>query len=260
MDTEPPPPHAQALLRVLTDAIKGGEIQAGHPETFLSYSEALRRLGQPSPLTYAGRRLERKWLEPLNVWTIRHSALPKVTSLIVDKKNHLPAGRFFESHRWSFDKPGWRDWWLDEANRSIQFDWSPFLQTAEANDAGSKVREPEETYGVSLPYSNIITSEPGKHGGRPTIRGMRITVGDILGWLATGMDEGAIISDHPELTREDIRAALAYAAERENQPVSGLPRGLSKLAQKWAGRFTLPEPDLSDPRLAFLLERYAEKS
>jgi uncharacterized protein (DUF433 family) len=49
---------------------------------------------------------------------------------------------------------------------------------------------------------------------------MRITVGDILGWLAAGMSEGEIIGDFPELTREDIRAALAFAADRERQTVS----------------------------------------
>ena len=65
-----------------------------------------------------------------------------------------------------------------------------------------------------------ITLEPGKRGGRPCIRGMRITVSDILGWLAAGMSEDEILADYPELQREDIRAALAYAAERENRTVS----------------------------------------
>ena len=65
-----------------------------------------------------------------------------------------------------------------------------------------------------------ITLEPGKRGGRPCIRGMRITVSDILGWLAAGMSEDEILADYPELQREDIRAALAYAAERENCTVS----------------------------------------
>jgi uncharacterized protein (DUF433 family) len=65
-----------------------------------------------------------------------------------------------------------------------------------------------------------ITLEPGKRGGRPCIRGMRITVSDILGWLAAGMSEDEILADYPELQREDIRAALAYAAERENRTVA----------------------------------------
>ncbi len=64
-------------------------------------------------------------------------------------------------------------------------------------------------------YEHIITREPGKRGGRPCIRGMRITVADILGWLDAGMSHAEIIADFPELTEEDIRAALAYAADRE---------------------------------------------
>jgi len=69
-------------------------------------------------------------------------------------------------------------------------------------------------------YQNIITIEPGKRGGRPTIRGMRIAVADVLGWLAAGMTHEEIISDYPELTEEDIRACLAYAADRERRVVT----------------------------------------
>lgn len=65
-------------------------------------------------------------------------------------------------------------------------------------------------------YRQIITIEPGKRGGRPCIRGMRISVYDILGWLAAGMTNDQILADYPELTLEDIRAALAYAADREH--------------------------------------------
>jgi uncharacterized protein (DUF433 family) len=64
-------------------------------------------------------------------------------------------------------------------------------------------------------YEEIITIEPGKRGGQPSIRGMRITVADVLSSLASGMSEDQILSDFPELTRDDIRACLAYAAERE---------------------------------------------
>jgi uncharacterized protein (DUF433 family) len=66
-------------------------------------------------------------------------------------------------------------------------------------------------------YQNIITIQPGKRGGRPTIRGMRIAVADVLGWLAAGMTHEEIISDYPELTEEDIRACLACAADRERR-------------------------------------------
>jgi uncharacterized protein (DUF433 family) len=69
-------------------------------------------------------------------------------------------------------------------------------------------------------YQDIITIEPGKRGGRPTVRGMRIAVGDVLGWLAAGMTHEEIISDYPELTEEDIRACLAYAADRERRLVT----------------------------------------
>ena len=70
---------------------------------------------------------------------------------------------------------------------------------------------------MSNSYQHIITVEPGKRGGRPCIRGMRIAVSDILGWLAAGMSHDEIIADFPELTEEDIRAALAYAADRERR-------------------------------------------
>lgn len=66
-------------------------------------------------------------------------------------------------------------------------------------------------------YRKIITIEPGKRGGKPCIRGIRITVGDVLGWLASGMTNQEIIDDYPDLTEEDILACLAYAAEKERQ-------------------------------------------
>jgi uncharacterized protein (DUF433 family) len=68
-------------------------------------------------------------------------------------------------------------------------------------------------------YQNIITIEPGKRGGRPCIRHMRITVADVLGWLAAGMSHEEIRADFPELTEDDIRACLAYAADRERRVV-----------------------------------------
>jgi uncharacterized protein (DUF433 family) len=68
-----------------------------------------------------------------------------------------------------------------------------------------------------MPYQDIITVDPGKRGGQPSIRGMRITVADVLSYLASGMSEDQILSDFPELTREDIRACLSYAADRKRQ-------------------------------------------
>ncbi len=69
-------------------------------------------------------------------------------------------------------------------------------------------------------YQHIITIEPGKRGGRPCIRGSRIAVADVLGWLAAGMTHEQIRADYPELTEEDIRACLAYAAERERRIIT----------------------------------------
>ncbi len=65
-------------------------------------------------------------------------------------------------------------------------------------------------------YRKIITIEPGKRSGKPCIRGMRITVYDVLSYLASGMTIEQILDDFPYLTREDILACLAYAADKEN--------------------------------------------
>ena len=70
---------------------------------------------------------------------------------------------------------------------------------------------------MSQPYQKLITVEPGKRGGKPCIRGMRITVYDVLSYLAAGMSHQEILADFPELTEEDILACLAYAADRERQ-------------------------------------------
>ncbi len=66
-------------------------------------------------------------------------------------------------------------------------------------------------------YKSIITIEAGKRGGKPCIRGMRITVNNILGWLASGMTIDQIITDYDELSSKDVYAALSYAADRENK-------------------------------------------
>jgi uncharacterized protein (DUF433 family) len=68
-----------------------------------------------------------------------------------------------------------------------------------------------------IDYREYITIEPGKRGGRPCVRGMRIAVEDVLGWLAEGMTHDQIIADFPELTDNDIRAVLAYAADRQRR-------------------------------------------
>ena len=68
-----------------------------------------------------------------------------------------------------------------------------------------------------MSYEGVITIEPGKRGGQPCIRGMRITVYDVLSYLAAGMTEADLLHDLPYLTHEDVLACLSYAAEREHR-------------------------------------------
>jgi uncharacterized protein (DUF433 family) len=74
-----------------------------------------------------------------------------------------------------------------------------------------------------MDYSKIITIEPGKMGGKPCIRGLRITVYDVLDYLASGMTQDEILRDFPDLAKEDIRACLAFAADRERK-LASIPR------------------------------------
>lgn len=71
-----------------------------------------------------------------------------------------------------------------------------------------------------MDYQHLITIEPGKRGGKPCIRGLRITVSDVLDYLASGMSEDDIVRDFPDLTRDDIRACLAFAADRERRLIA----------------------------------------
>ena len=72
-------------------------------------------------------------------------------------------------------------------------------------------------------YRDYITIEPGKRGGKACIRGLRITVYDVLSYLAAGMTIDEVVSDFPSLTRDDVLACLAFAADRERQVVSVSP-------------------------------------
>src|SRR5438309_6228849 len=72
-------------------------------------------------------------------------------------------------------------------------------------------------YHSLMDYSKIITIEPGKRSGKPTIRGMRMTVTDVLEYLASGMTEAELLAEFPDLTAEAIRACLAFAADRERK-------------------------------------------
>jgi uncharacterized protein (DUF433 family) len=68
-----------------------------------------------------------------------------------------------------------------------------------------------------MDYKHLITIEPGKRGGQPCVRGLRITVRDVLEYLAAGMSVAEILADFPNLTEEDVRGCLAFAADRERR-------------------------------------------
>jgi uncharacterized protein (DUF433 family) len=68
-----------------------------------------------------------------------------------------------------------------------------------------------------MDYTNFITIEPDKRSGQPCIRGLRLTVQDVLEYLASGMSVEEILADFPDLAAEDIRACLAFAADRERR-------------------------------------------
>ena len=74
-----------------------------------------------------------------------------------------------------------------------------------------------------MDFNKIITMEPGKRGGKPCIRGLRVTVYDVLEYLASGMTQDQILKDFPYLVEEDIRACLSYAAERERHSLAVQP-------------------------------------
>jgi len=74
-----------------------------------------------------------------------------------------------------------------------------------------------QVYGGAVDYHRIITIEPGKRGGKPVVRGLRITVDDVLSYLAAGMTVEQIVADFPPLTADDVLAVLAYAADRERR-------------------------------------------
>lgn len=74
-----------------------------------------------------------------------------------------------------------------------------------------------------MDYREYMTLEPGKRGGKPCIRGLRMTVYDVLEYLAAGMTPDEIVRDFPNLTLDDIRACLAYAADRERKVLTVCP-------------------------------------
>jgi uncharacterized protein (DUF433 family) len=71
-----------------------------------------------------------------------------------------------------------------------------------------------------MDYRKVITIDPAKRGGKPCVRGLRVTVYDVLEYLASGMTQQQILDDFPDLTADDIRACLAFAADRERRLLS----------------------------------------
>lgn len=82
------------------------------------------------------------------------------------------------------------------------------------------MRDKRYTEFVVVDYHQIITIEPGKRSGKPCIRGMRITVYDVLEYLAGGMTVDEVLADFPDLTLEDIQACFAFAADRERRTIT----------------------------------------
>ncbi|WP_395742410.1 DUF433 domain-containing protein [Prosthecobacter sp.] len=249
---EPPDPKAQPLLHVLVEEMRRGGIRAGDPQTFPTYSFLLARLGRPSPHYFAGRRLQKLGLTALNDWTLRHEELPKITALIVSRSSHLPGKGFAESHGHVGDISSWRSWWLQEAARAVSYDWTPFLvsttyESGSEKNTECKVREGED----EIDIGSIIVMDPPP----ARIRQSEITVAEVLQWLAAGESEKEILRLHPGLQKEDIRASLVYAAEREMKSAKA-----ATFSTRWLGKFALPEADPEDERLSYLLRRYERSS
>lgn len=250
---EPPDPQAQPLLRILVEEMRRGSIQAGDPQTFPTYTFLLERLGRPSPHFFAGRRLQKLGLTALNDWTLRHEELPKITALIVCKSSHLPGRGFAESHGHLGDVSSWRSWWLQEAERAVSYDWTPFLVSTTTYESGpeenteGRVREGDD----EIDIGDIIVMNPPP----ARIRQSEITVAEVLQWLAAGESEKEILRLHPGLQKEDIRASLVYAAEREMKSAK-----TATFSSRWSGKFALPEADPEDERLSYLLKRYERSS
>ena len=74
-----------------------------------------------------------------------------------------------------------------------------------------------QPYSQNMNYRDYITIDPNKRGGKPCVRGLRITVYEVLEYLASDMTEAEILEDFPDLTREDLKACIAFAADRERR-------------------------------------------
>ncbi|MEJ0088738.1 MAG: hypothetical protein WDM80_03150 [Limisphaerales bacterium] len=123
-------PKGKALLKVICNEIRAGQIQKGKPETFLTYSGALHLLGDPQdgPTYTEGARLQYHGLTDLNEWSMATPGIPKVTGLIVNIDSRQPSKGYVESNGHTYQNMQWIDWWLNETDKSIDFDWSPYLK------------------------------------------------------------------------------------------------------------------------------------
>ena len=95
-----------------------------------------------------------------------------------------------------------------------EIDRKPRTGAAVAADVDAEDRP---AYALEMDYQRLITIEPGKRSGKPCVRGLRITVTDVLEYLASGMSVEEILADFPDLTAEDVQACLAFAADRERR-------------------------------------------
>lgn len=203
------------LLALLVDEIARGRFKKRQPPTFISYGEALDKLHIPRR-GRAGQQLQREGLTELNEWTKQSPELPKIAGLIIDKRWRRPAIGYPKSHGRAVSD--WEEWWLTETDKAIDFDWAPFVEDNYSAQRAERVRE-EELRSGALKKQNIdrITFDPAVMGGRPCIRGMRVTVGTILGLLAAGHSKAKVLKLYPYLETEDIDAALAFAAWRSEE-------------------------------------------
>lgn len=236
------------LLRFLAGEIAAGRVRPGEPKTFVTYANALRGVGI-SEIHHAGQQLRQEGLAELNGWTMIDAGLPKIAALIVNQNSHRPSAPFFTSHD---REPDDLRWWMEQANAAIGYDWSPYLAEARTEDEPT-ARDREDS--DELPdYRGVVTREPAP----AHIRKTKVSIGEILRRLATGQSEAEIVRACPGLRRADIRAGLAYAADREQETAASVPgqSRLSTLASRWQGSLTLPKSDPDDPRMDYLLKRY----
>ena len=94
------------------------------------------------------------------------------------------------------------------------------MSASHLQEARALAIRPKSSYTFSMDYQDYITIDPNKRGGKPCVRGLRITVYELLDYLASDMSEEEILEDFPDLTKEDFKACIAFAAERKRRFLS----------------------------------------